>query len=409
MSNTTSTRPLNVLYIQHVGVNGGATRSMLLLVDHLARTAVVPFLIVPRGPIVEHLVQHGYRFIAVRGVSQFDNSLLSAYRGVRWLVLLRELGLLPGTVLALFRARRIWNQVDVIHVNDWSMLPTALLAKLVIGRPIVLHIRTMQSTKSTLRRKWLLWSAQRYVDQIIAIDSAVASSIAPVPSLVIHNGAEMPSREQPCERERDGVLRIGIVANFLRNKGVEDFVEAANICIGDFGLRDVVFHFFGDSQQKTRGLYAGALKKLGMRHDVKADVLMKVREYGISSQVTFEGYVSSPERIYRSIDVLCFPSRLDAVGRPVFEAAAFGRPSIVALKTRRTDDAIVDGLTGFVVPEGDTMALAHAIRRFYEERVLVSRMGAAAFEHARVRHDIERVAERMRKVYETLGCITQIK
>jgi glycosyltransferase involved in cell wall biosynthesis len=61
---------------------------------------------------------------------------------------------------------------------------------------------------------------------------------------------------------------------------------------------------------------------------------------------------------------VCFPSHFDAPGRPVFEAAFFGVPSIAAV-TQPMGDTIVDGVTGLAVRPREPRQLAEAILSLY--------------------------------------------
>ena len=98
------------------------------------------------------------------------------------------------------------------------------------------------------------------------------------------------------------------------------------------------------------------------------------------------------------MDVLCFPSRLDAVGRSIFEAAFFSVPSIVALTTYE-DDAIIHNETGICIPPKDARALADAIKYFYENPSEVERMGKNANELAWKNFDIKKNALKLLNVY----------
>ena len=44
------------------------------------------------------------------------------------------------------------------------------------------------------------------------------------------------------------------------------------------------------------------------------------------------GFIKNIEKFYKKIDLLCFPSSLNATGRQIFEAGIFSIPVIVCLK-----------------------------------------------------------------------------
>jgi glycosyltransferase involved in cell wall biosynthesis len=87
------------------------------------------------------------------------------------------------------------------------------------------------------------------------------------------------------------------------------------------------------------------------------------------------------QRVYDRIDVITFPSHYDAPGRPVFEAAFFSVPSIVAVENP-LPDTLVHGETGLAIPGRNPQKLAEAIMRFADYPDDVRRMGANARELA---------------------------
>ena len=62
--------------------------------------------------------------------------------------------------------------------------------------------------------------------------------------------------------------------------------------------------------------------------------------------------ISNLDKFYQKIDLICFPSRMNALGRPVIEAASFGIPSLVCLDDY-FNDTIIDKKTGFVLKFGN--------------------------------------------------------
>jgi glycosyltransferase involved in cell wall biosynthesis len=105
------------------------------------------------------------------------------------------------------------------------------------------------------------------------------------------------------------------------------------------------------------------------------------------------------QAIYQSIDLLCFPSHLDAVGRPVIEAAWYGVPSLVAVECPRPD-TLVDGETGLCIPSRDPEALAALIGRLCSRRDEVTRMGKAARTLAEINFDARENGRSMLAVYQ---------
>jgi len=68
-------------------------------------------------------------------------------------------------------------------------------------------------------------------------------------------------------------------------------------------------------------------------------------------------------------DVLCLPGYREGFGTVVIEAAAMGVPT-VGTRSTGLSDAVVDGVTGLLVPPHDATALEQGLRRLLENPAL---------------------------------------
>ncbi len=99
-------KKLKVLYIHCVGEFGGASRSLFELLNAFPNDQIEPIVILPYGSAASVLSKTEFTFYTTRGISKFDFSEASYYKGLRWLILLRELFLLPYTITALLKAKK---------------------------------------------------------------------------------------------------------------------------------------------------------------------------------------------------------------------------------------------------------------------------------------------------------------
>ena len=121
---------IKVLYIDGDGPFGGASRSLFEAVRALPAGEVEPYFAASRGTALDVYRQVAKEAVSVRAMSKFDNTLYSHYRGIRWLILLRELMNLPFSVAVVLRARRQFKDIDLIHLNEVVYLFPALLRPL---------------------------------------------------------------------------------------------------------------------------------------------------------------------------------------------------------------------------------------------------------------------------------------
>jgi glycosyltransferase involved in cell wall biosynthesis len=92
------------------------------------------------------------------------------------------------------------------------------------------------------------------------------------------------------------------------------------------------------------------------------------------------GQVRDVAGAMRAMDLLCFPSIREGLPNAVMEAAACGVPT-VAWDATGTRDAVVDGVTGILIPPGDISAMSQALISLLADDSRRRTMGDAAREH----------------------------
>ena len=152
------------------------------------------------------------------------------------------------------------------------------------------------------------------------------------------------------------------VGRLKRYKGVDVAIRALALARAE--VPDLVLHIAGDGDDRAR------LEQVAGR-------------LGLSAWVKFHGRVSEVEkiRLFRTSLANVFPSPKEGWGITVMEAAACGTPSL-ASDSPGLRDSVRDGVTGFLVPHGDTAALARRMIELAGDPALVERLGVAARRHA---------------------------
>ncbi len=398
--------PLSVLYVHHAGAFGGASRSLLELIEGFPAGSVTPRLVTQRGSVARIFAGRGVEVVEAAGISQFDHTQYNHYRGKRWLVLLREIFYLSFSLLAFLRARSKWRDIDLIHVNEVVALVPVILGKIMFRCPVVVHVRSVQEMRhGPLRSRFISRMLRRYADAVIVIDETVRRSMPPdVAVEVVHNAySTRPAKTEPTRADallpprRPGVLRVAMVGSALAFKGVREFVEAARLC-REQSLA-VEFLMVGVGASETGGLVKRMLRAAGFTHDAGDEVRRLVEEYGLKDSVYLLGFTPDIDQVYGNIDVLCFPSHLDAVGRPVFEAAFWKVPSIVAVRDPQPD-TMIHRRTGLCIEPGDPSAIAEAVSYFCRDRSEVARMGEAARQLALENFDSRKNAALVLDIYQ---------
>jgi glycosyltransferase involved in cell wall biosynthesis len=112
----------------------------------------------------------------------------------------------------------------------------------------------------------------------------------------------------------------------------------------------------------------------------EADFDECVRQAGLSDRVRLMGRLmgAAKWREFSKADVFCFPSHYENEALPlvVIEAMQFALP-VVASAWRGIPYLVQDGVTGFLVPPRDPVAVADRVQRLEGDATLRARMGAA--------------------------------
>jgi glycosyltransferase involved in cell wall biosynthesis len=377
---------MRILYIHMTGAFAGGCRSLYEAVRALPSGEVQSFFVSPRGSVHDFFARIG-EVIDSWGMSQFDHTRYNYYRGLRWLVLLRELAFLPSTLLVLRRAHRRWKSIDLIHVNEITGVLPWLIARRLFKVPVVVHVRSVvYNDASSLRTRWINSLLRDKAAAVIAIDETVRGSLPQSLAVdVIHNSFSLPAPKDMDRGFADrlnlkpGSFKVGFVGNLLRVKGIFELIESARL-IREQGV-DAEFIIVGSDAGRSDTLWSRLLNRLKLGQDVGSEVRAKIAEYGLEDRVHMAGFTADVAQAYTCMNVLCFPSHYDAPGRPIFEAAFLKIPSIVAVR-KPMPDTLVDGVTGLAVPPRDAIALAQAIASLAADSGRAAKMGAAAHELA---------------------------
>lgn len=367
---------LRILYIHPAAAYGGASKSLIELFSCLRSSGIDGAVLTPLGTASEAFERAGMAVHPVRGISQFDNTRYGYYRKLRWMILLRELFFLSFSLRGLWRLRR--DRFDLIHVNEITLLPLGVVAKWLLRVPLVVHVRSLQRKPgSDTRTGWINGLLRRHADAVVAIDHTVAATLeADVPVRIVHNGLKVdetaPGSRLRCDLDP---VRVGFLGGLIPLKGVFELIDAMRLlkkrCV------NVQCVIAGENARQLSGFKAWILGKLGFARDVRSELDVLIRRNGLEDQVKLLGFVSDVRELYPQLDILCFPSHLDAAGRPVFEAAFYSVPSVVAV-TNPLPDALLHEVTGLAVPTPDPMLIADALQRLAEEPDFRRKLGRQA-------------------------------
>jgi glycosyltransferase involved in cell wall biosynthesis len=281
--------------------------------------------------------------------------------------------------LALIRLRP-----DVAHLH--SPYPLGEIANWLIGRgkaTVITH------HSDVVRQKWLLRfygpsfrRVLRAADRIIATSPRYIESspwLWPVRDkcVVVPLGVDV-MRFTPARQPHTGPLELLFVGRLRYYKGLDTLLHA---------LTHV---------PQARLIVVGQ-GPMGKTWKALSQTL------GLAGRVTFVGEVDDADLpgYYRRASLFVLPAnaRAEAFGTVLLEAMATSLPCITTELGTGTSWIVQDGMTGFVVPPMDPLALAEAIQRM-QDAPLRRQMGVAAFERVRASFTWQRMIAQVIEVYE---------
>ncbi len=393
-----------VLYVHHRPQLGGAPSSLAQLIRNLD-DRFEPHVFCPEGPAADLFADAGAT-VHKGEVSIFAHAWDSPYEGLRWLVLGREVAALPPHLRQLERLMRT-HRFPVVHLNDSPLLAAAMVSHR-NGAKVVWHLRSALAGEGRDHRSRAIGAMmERWGDAAIAIDRDVAERFPiRLPLTIVHNSVEPPvsrngAGKSPLGLPPDRVL-IGFAGFVRRQKGWPELVEAADILVREGAPAHFVIMGGGvRPPEYFRTLRGRALEATNLLTDEESAIKALVSAKGLEPNFSFLPFTAETGEIYSALDVVTFPNQGVGLGRPVLEAATYGKP-VVASGSRDGAGILLPGRTGFLLDDARPERIAAALRELIAEPELRARLGSAALDHARERFDPVVNARAVEAVYDQL-------
>ena len=125
-----------------------------------------------------------------------------------------------------------------------------------------------------------------------------------------------------------------------------------------------------------------------------------VEQHGLRERVWLAGERADVATLMRGLDCFILPSLGEGISNTILEAMAT-RLAIVATRVGGNAELIEPGMTGLLVPPGDSDALANALARYSEDRAMARRHAKAARRVVENRFSLSRMVADYCSLYET--------
>lgn len=276
-------------------------------------------------------------------------------------------------------------QPAIVHAHTPKGGLLGVLAARLARVPVVLYgMRGLPFVTHTgLKRRILCWTetaACRLAHRVIAVSQGVrrtAVNLGFCPEDKIRvlaqgsgNGVDARERFNPqtlpaglrnqtrelCQIPPDALV-MGYMGRIVRDKGIIELEAAWQT------LRTVF-----------PGLHLLLVGPIEPQDPIPAPVLRRLQE---DPRVRLTGGVRDSARYYTAMDLLVLPTYREGFPNTPLEAAAMELP-VVATTVDGCVEAVVDGITGLLVPPRESAALAAAVQNLLDDAEMRTRMGRAA-------------------------------
>lgn len=212
-------------------------------------------------------------------------------------------------------------------------------------------LRLMQAYVATHARRVI--APSHYLKNIVATWGVPEERI-----VVVYNGVQKEGEgilpEALSTRSRPRIVTVGRLVPW---KGIPGLIDAVARLCEEFS--EISLIVVGDGPERT--------------------TLEKYAHTRLSDRVLFTGALSHADTlaVIKSADVFVLNSTYEGLSHLLIEAASLGVP-IVATSVGGNPEVVTDGVSGLMVPPGDSGTLAEAIKRMCKDTALREKLRAGA-------------------------------
>ncbi len=374
---------------------GGPQKSIIQNINILKNNFEF-IIITPKGSSLKNFLENNIKCIISPELPQFENTLFNYYKNFKWLMLFRELIRFFNfsIFLLLNKYSEELKKIDIVHANEINLLPAIFLTKKIIKpKNLVSHCRSLQNDENTFLSKILKKLYNNILDSVICIDHVVANSISSdVKKKIIYNSIhefEIISRPRS-----DNKFIIGIAGNMADVKGTDFIIETFRE-LKNRNIKNIFLYFLGDVPKNS--FVSSVANKIGVRRNYN-EYLKNLKNL---ENIFFLGFRNKIDYFYQNIDLLCFPTQINAVGRTVIEAAQFKVPSLITVNSNINDLDIANSTNSFFFNGRNQKKLADMIIEISKNQLNRKHIGERIFSDIQKKCNAKINSEKLSSIYSS--------
>lgn len=213
------------------------------------------------------------------------------------------------------------TKFDIVHCHDWMTSKAAIVAKKILGVPMVMHVHSIENDRSVfcnpavseVEKQGLdaadcVLCVSRYtMDRVKKIYGIPASKMA-----VVHNGIDLKNYPPPrVNMSRKRVRQALFLGRITWQKGPDYFAEIARLML--------------DKRRDLRFVLAGW-------GDKAIPLIDRIANLHLGSRILFAGFLNEADvkSLFRVSDLFIMPSLSEPFGLVALEALSQGVPAVLS-------------------------------------------------------------------------------
>ncbi|MBO0862520.1 MAG: glycosyltransferase [Chloracidobacterium sp.] len=300
--------------------------------------------------------------------------------------------------LARLRSFLLRERIDILHAHDFYSGMLGVMAGRLAGSRVIASLRHLSFSDRRAHR-WGQIVINRLAHRILVNSNAIRdhliagggvsnekivvirNGLRSIPDQAVKDGSSIRSellRELGLER---GVKLVGMIANLRPVKGHRFFIEAAAQVVME--LANAHFVLVGEGE---------------LRHEIE----QQAARLGIADHVHLLGYRADAARLNAAFDLAVLASLHEGLPNSVMEAMAASAP-VVATAVGGVVELIRDGVTGYLAPPADALALAQRITRALTNEVESAAFSARGRQFVTSEFGMEAMVRKVESLYDVLA------
>jgi glycosyltransferase involved in cell wall biosynthesis len=181
----------------------------------------------------------------------------------------------------------------------------------------------------------------------------------------------------PVKKDEFEIMTAGYL---LKRKGIQYLIGAMPLILRE--IKNVKLRIVGDGP-------------------FKHELMRLVKRLSLDDTISFEGFVPRNELVnyYAKCDIYVQPSLSETFPSTIREAMSIGRP-VVATNVGFIEEHVIDGVNGFLVPRGNSGAIADKVAALLSDEDLRLKMGTRARTYAKNNFDWDKIVTMWYDVYK---------